>query len=103
MPHRTAQPAPNRPTRRHEPRDGHDIADIYEARLLAHGLRSSDFLALRSATDIPSIPDLRPLRFGRGTEHSPLQPIAVAAPEPIAETEPETPDDPDTESAPDTP
>jgi hypothetical protein len=81
MSQRTIQPVSNHPTRRHERRDGHDIADIYEARLLAHGMRSDDFIAFRSATEIPSIPDIKPVRFGRGVEPALLLPMAVLADE----------------------
>ena len=79
MSQRGSQSTSRRPSRRHERRDGHDIADIYEARLLAQGLRSDDFVALRSSTDIPHLPDITPIRFGRGVEFSMLKPIAVAA------------------------
>ena len=82
MSQRTIQPVSNRPARRHERRDGHDIADIYEARLLAQGMRSDDFIALRSSTDVPPIPDIKPVRFGRGVEHAILLPIAEATVEP---------------------
>jgi hypothetical protein len=82
MSQRTIQPVSNRPARRHERRDGHDIADIYEARLLAQGMRSDDFITLRSATDVPPVPDIRPVRFGRGVEPAILLPIAEATNEP---------------------
>jgi len=76
MPQRASQSVSNRPLQRHERRDGHDIADIYEDRLLAHGLRSDDFIALRSSTELPQIPNIRPLRFGRGADRALLLPIA---------------------------
>ncbi|MCC6314072.1 MAG: hypothetical protein IT337_08650 [Thermomicrobiales bacterium] len=76
MSQRTPQSISTRPTRRHERRDGHDIADIYESRLLAQGMRSDDFITLRSSTDLPSIPNIKPVRFGRGVEPTILPPIA---------------------------
>jgi hypothetical protein len=79
MSHRTIQPTSTRPNRRHERRDGHDIADIYESRLLAQGMRTDDFITLRSSTDTPSIPDIKPVRFGRGVEQAILLPIAEAS------------------------
>ncbi len=82
MPQRASQRVSSRPASRHERRDGHDIADIYEARLLAQGLRSDDFVTLRSSTDIPHIPNIVPIRFGRGANRSTLQPIAMAADDP---------------------
>jgi hypothetical protein len=78
MSQRASQRVSSRPARRHERRDGHDIADIYEARLLAQGLRSDDFVILRSSTNAPHVPDIAPIPFGRGVERSILQPIAVA-------------------------
>lgn len=78
MPDRSTQPL-SRPARRHDRRGEYDIADIYEARLLAHGLRSEDFLALRSSTDVPTFPDVTPIRFGRGATSSELAPIASVA------------------------
>jgi len=82
MSQRTIQPVSNRPARRHERRDGHDIADIYEARLLAQGMRSDDFIALRSSTDVPPVPDIKPVRFGRGAGNDFLLPIAEVTDEP---------------------
>lgn len=78
MPNRLPQ-SPTRPTRRQDRRDGYDIADIYEARLLAQGMRSDDFVALRSSTDVPPIPNVSPIPFGRGASPAVLAPIAPVA------------------------
>lgn len=88
MPDRSTQSL-SRPARRHDRRGGYDIADIYEARLLAQGMRADDFLTLRSSTDAPPIPDVTPVRFGRGTEASPLPAIAVIEPARPTEPDPE--------------
>jgi hypothetical protein len=81
MPDRAVQYPSSRPSRRHDRRGSYDIADLYEARLLAHGMRSEDFLSLRSSTELPPLPDITPIRFGRGTDSSPLPAIAVVEPE----------------------
>ena len=82
MPNRSPQPL-TRPTRRQDRRGGYDIADIYEARLLAQGMRSDDFVSLRSSTDVPPIPNVTPIPFGRGASPAvlaPIDPVANALP-----------------------
>ncbi len=58
---------PARTSRRHDRHGGYDLTDIYEARLLAQGYASNDFVTRRSAADPVILPTVRPIRIGRGS------------------------------------
>ncbi|MCC6703684.1 MAG: hypothetical protein IT334_02340 [Thermomicrobiales bacterium] len=74
MPNRN--PAP-RSTRRPDPQSAAaDVAAIFERRLLARGIRPDDFLDWRGSADLPPIPAVTPIRFGRGATDSPIEPLA---------------------------
>jgi hypothetical protein len=59
-----------------------DVAAIFERRLLARGIRPDDFLDWRNSSDLPAIPNITPLQFGRGVAESPILPMALATPDP---------------------
>jgi hypothetical protein len=73
-----------RTTRRHDRHGGYDLADIYEARLLAQGVTANEFITRRSSADLPVLPLVKPLLIGRG---SPGWGIKPPTPDPIEETE----------------
>ncbi|CAN5445423.1 hypothetical protein BH09CHL1_BH09CHL1_24920 [soil metagenome] len=58
---------PERVSRRHDRHGGYDLADIYEARLLAQGVTANEFVTKRSAADLAVLPSIRPIRIGRGS------------------------------------
>jgi hypothetical protein len=58
---------PERVSRRHDRHGGYDLADIYEARLLAQGVTANEFVTKRSAANLVILPSIRPTRIGRGS------------------------------------
>lgn len=58
---------PERVNRRHDRLGSYDLADIYEARLLAQGVTANEFVTKRSAADLAILPSIRPTRIGRGS------------------------------------
>jgi hypothetical protein len=58
-----------------------DIAAIFERRLLARGIRPDDFLDWRNSSDLPAIPNIAPIQFGRGVAESPILPMAIVTPD----------------------
>ena len=74
--------ASSRSARRTEPESHEsDVAAIFERRLRSRGIRTDDFLDWRGATDLPPIPTIVPVRFGRGTTESGLLPLDTAQPD----------------------
>ena len=68
-----------------------DVAAIFERRLLARGVRSDEFLDWRASTELPPIPSLTLISFGRGSDASQIEPLApLDTIEPAVEPEPET-------------
>lgn len=81
---------PERVNRRHDRHGGYDLADIYEARLLAQGVTANEFVTKRSAAELAILPSIRPTRIGRGSPAWDAMKAAAQEPqtvEPPAESE----------------
>jgi hypothetical protein len=101
MPNRR-QPVRTAPRPESQPVES-DVAAIFERRLLARGIRPEDFIDWRGSAEIPSIPAITTIRFGRGSGAADVRPLAIVStpqPAPSVELSPDS-EDPDPDGEPD--